>query len=119
MSTSFKVSIRTKYTGKDEKILTVSHYPANNSPALLITSLEGEPLLTASVCMDIPPRKNHIIIKDWSENEGIQEALISANLIGPAVAYHPTGFVVATEHKMLGDLLNAWETHRNEHLSDR
>lgn len=111
---SFVKNIRTKFSGGGEKLLQVSHYTANNSPALLISDLNGEPLLTASVCLDIAPKPGNIIIKDWSENEGICQALISANLISETITYHPTGFVVATEHTMTNELKEAWEAHRKD-----
>lgn len=109
----FRAIIKTKYSGEGERILQVSHYLYGKAPALTIYELDGEPLLTASVCLDpINPKPNHIILKGWSENEGIEAALVKAGLISavPAAA-HPTGFVIAGEWEMRGALLEAWHSH--------
>lgn len=115
MPTTFEANIKTKYTDDGLKVFRVSHYHANNSPALQIYSEEGEPLLTASVCTDRAPKANHIIIKDWSENEGIEDALIVTNLIKSELSsHHPCGFCIAGEFEMIGDLLKAWQAHQKE-----
>lgn len=110
---SFIKNIETKYSGPGEKRLVVAHYMDNDAPALFITSLNHEPLLTASVNIDGSTHEDGIIIKDWSENEGIAEALLKANLIEPYPneVLHATGFVVAQEYRMKNELLAAWQEH--------
>lgn len=44
----------------------------------------------------------HVLIKNWSENEGVYEALLAAGVIGPVVRKVPTGFVTAYECEYFG-----------------
>lgn len=46
-----------------------------------------------------PP--GYVLIKNWSENEGVYEALLAAGVIGPVEKHVPTGFVTAYECKYL------------------
>jgi len=69
------------------------HKYQNNQPALVIYH-EDDVLLKASVNMpelSLPP--GYIFIKNWSENEGILEALIENQVIEPPKCYIPSGFV--------------------------
>lgn len=43
----------------------------------------------------------NVLIKSWSENEGVYEALLAAGVIGPVIRRVPTGFVEAYECKYL------------------
>lgn len=46
----------------------------------------GEPIATASVNIaddDVPMEPNEVFIKDYSENEGMVDALIAAGIINP------------------------------------
>jgi len=111
----FIEDIKTKYSGEGKKILEVSCYMNNKSTALRITALDGEPLIIATVNLEkYAPPDGHILIKDWSENEGIQLALEKAGLISEPINHYPTGFVEATEHRMKGKLLEAWEAFKEE-----
>lgn len=70
---------------------------ANGNHALQIFSLEGEPMLKASVNPpeDIDPLDDdEIAIKEWSENEGVTKSLIDAGVIRPEVTESiASGFV--------------------------
>ena len=44
----------------------------------------------------------HVLIKNWSENEGVYEALLAAGVIGPVIREVPTGFVKAYECEYFG-----------------
>ena len=55
---------------------------------------EGEPYMTASVAHDINIQNDEVIIKNYSENEGILEALIEAEIIDPEVTPFRVNFVV-------------------------
>jgi hypothetical protein len=69
----------------------------------LIDAEDGMSVATASV--NIPEaslKDDEILIKSWSENEGMTNVLIKAGIIGPAIGQVPTGFVHATKHKLLG-----------------
>lgn len=66
------------------------------------TRIEG-PLM--SCCVNFPeltPREGHVWIKDWSENEGLLNALVAADIGMVTGRSHATGFVVAHELKLKG-----------------
>lgn len=100
---------KSRYINEDVTIIVSSY--TNDTPAIVLLSTNGERLATASVALEEKPRPDACFIKDWSENEGIQLALEQLGLIGPPIAHYRTGFVVATEHMMKGDLLNAWKDY--------
>ena len=69
----------------------------------------GEPIATASVYLDLfvdQQAADEVAIKNWSENEGMHEALQAAGIIGPVLRTHcpdptPRMQVPATIHKLL------------------
>ncbi len=72
----------------------------------------GEPIATATVYLehalpDLQP--GEVVIKNWSENEGMHEALEAAGIIGPVLrrllpTFEPREQTPATIHKLL-----AWD----------
>jgi len=59
-------------------------YLSTDRTAITLITEEGEQWCTASVNVpDIPLEKDEVVIKNYSENEGIQEALINAGYIRP------------------------------------
>jgi len=79
-------------------------YPQNNRHAIeLIDTEDCCPVAVASVNIpDVSLEDNEILIKGWSENEGMADILMKAKVIGPVLDKVPTGFVYATKHKLLG-----------------
>jgi hypothetical protein len=116
----FNIELQTKYSKRSLKELHVACYADNKAPALLIKDAKtGEHLLTASVnAHTYEPKKNCILIKDWSENEGIEQALLRANLIEPTGVVVECGYCVANEHKMINGLLDAWHSYQKESSGD-
>ncbi len=50
----------------------------------LIDAGDGEPVACATVCLAgeyAPPTEGHIYVKMWSENEGVLEALVLAQIV--------------------------------------
>jgi hypothetical protein len=81
-------TITTKYLAETPAIIRISSY-SNNRTALQLVSPDGELLLTATVnipTMSLPP--NHVLIKNYAENEGVLAALQAADIL------IPTGFSV-------------------------
>jgi hypothetical protein len=80
---------------------------ANDRIAIqLVDHEDGEPIATASVNLpeyDLPA--DHVIIKDWSENEGMYETLIEAGLITETDLEVPSGFVLAPVGKFTPEAL--------------
>lgn len=114
MYSTNKYYLKTKYANY-KAVMRIGTY-GNGTPALRFEiARTGEPILTASVALDTKPSNDdNILIKNWSENEGIQIWLEKNGLIGPPIMHHPTGFIEATEHKMKGDLLALWHRYNSE-----
>lgn len=73
----------------------------NDRPALTVHNDSGV-ILKASVNLpDIPLPEGYIFIKDWSENQGILQSLISNNVIDFPESSIPCGYVQAHMCKLL------------------
>lgn len=82
--------------------LQQAQYDNGRLALMLVDAEDGSPIAKATV--NIPEEKlaaNEVIIKGWSENAGMPEALIAAGVIGPQLRSVPTGFVEATVHECL------------------
>lgn len=100
--------------------LTLTHYRNGQLAMQLYCAMDDEPdqmepLMTVSTCIidrEIPP--NAIWVKDYSENEGILDWLISNAIVEQeACATAPAGYTVVTAHHLtarfmleVGDALN-------------
>ena len=74
-------------------ILEVSEYSNGGIALLLNDADDGEPIATASVWIEGIP-EGCVAIKDYSENEGMTDALINAKIIKPQIIdFHRSGFV--------------------------
>ena len=61
--------------------------------ALSLVDEEG-PVATATVNLpDVPLGKNQVLIKNWSENEGMLDALVAAGVVKPTGETVRSGFV--------------------------
>lgn len=66
------------------------------------TEDQYEPIATATVNLPyVECDEDEVLIKNYSENEGMEEALIEAEIIGPRLGTRATGFVEVTKHKLL------------------
>ena len=83
-------------------VLDYSTY-MNGRTAIQLNDLEdGMPIATATV--NIPEAKlesNEVIIKNYSENEGMSKALMDAGIIGPPSRSIRTGHVIVMVHELL------------------
>lgn len=71
-------------------------YQNGRTAIQLFDSNDHEPVCTATVNLpDAPLPDGYVFIKDWSENAGIYDALLNANIIGPVEGLYPTGHVAA------------------------
>lgn len=82
-------------------LLVVMRVYPGGSPAITLTLPDGEPFMTASVNLGVGLPDGCIAIKDWSENEGIFDALVNAGIIEDAGYSLPSGFVEAKIAKLL------------------
>ena len=94
--------LKTKYADCTAYVVEKTYSQPNNLCLEIHDFHSDEPLLIATtnvagyVC-----DPGHVLIKNWSENEGIYEALLKAGVIGPVVRRVPTGFVEAYECEYL------------------
>jgi hypothetical protein len=75
--------------------IVFTKYRDNDRTAILLkdTSDSG-PVATATINLpDVKLEEDEVIIKDYSENEGMVKCLIEAGVISSVVAYVKTGFV--------------------------
>jgi hypothetical protein len=95
---SFKISTK-YYTGEVEMIR--DFYLNGNRSFRLVEFNSGAPVMTPTVNVGQDQPHDIVAIKGWSENEGIQDALITAGVIGPILGTIPCGYAVATMHEFL------------------
>lgn len=71
------------------------NYRDNNRIALELTEVgTGEPIATATVNLPrVPLEPNEVIIKDYSENNGMYQALYEAGIVGEKKRMVTTGHV--------------------------
>jgi hypothetical protein len=71
-------------------------------------SQDHEPLCTATVNIpEYPLGTKEVLIKDWSENEGVFEALLEAGIVKDTGKAVRTGFVIAHVAELLVEPDNA------------
>lgn len=76
----------------------------NGNIALLVVADNGEVICKASVnLVDYSIPKNHILIKNWSENEGILSELIHHGIVEDTGKIFPAGFCESHLCKLLVD----------------
>jgi hypothetical protein len=76
-----------------EELTPVMGQYANGQTSIQLIDRAGIPFMTASVAHDLDIDDDCVIIKNYSENEGIMEALIEAGIIEKPFCEIPTGFV--------------------------
>lgn len=82
-----------------------SKYKCGQHAIQLIDLEDGMPYATASVRMpDITINHDEVCIKNWSENEGLMEAMIAANIISEPLYTVPTGYVQVPVCRLLVNL---------------
>jgi len=80
---------------------------ANGQTVLLLRdAITGEPACKATVCVLLGPHqslpKGYVVIKDWSENEGVAETLLAAGIIEqpPETLFVRCGYEQAHVYKL-------------------
>ncbi len=74
----------------------------NGQKALILYDAEDHSVIAkASVCLDMMIPDDHILIKDYGENKGMLECLVSANIVEELEIRHKTGFVEVHECRLL------------------
>jgi hypothetical protein len=89
-----RVRLHTTYIPEDDYDLSLSEYP-NKRTALVLRTLDGEPMAVLSVNLPANPMTDHeIAIKDYSENDGVLAALMEANIVEEPHRFIASGHVV-------------------------
>jgi hypothetical protein len=77
-------------------------YPNERKAIELINAKNGEPVLVATINVpEINIGVDEVIIKNYSENEGVLESLIKAKIISNPLRTIQTGFITAPICKLL------------------
>ena len=76
-----------------EELTPIIGQYVNGQTAIRLVDQDGHPFMTASVAHDVNIPDDCVIIKNYSENEGIMEALIEAGIIEKPFAQIPVNFV--------------------------
>ena len=83
--------IKLKFRGEN-LLLFKGEYAEPPNTALQLVCETGEPFMTASVNIDeVGP--GQVAIKNYSENEGVMDALIEAGVISQPLFWEQSGFV--------------------------
>lgn len=93
--------MRVKFAGYVCDVVFDSYSNNKNTAISLLDALSGEPVIMASVNLTkLPP--NQVAIKNYSEGEGIEAALIEAGIIGnEPILMIPSGFVNIPVYEIL------------------
>lgn len=95
-------NFETKNVERQNVIVETSRNYSNGRTCIQIMSTRGAPLMVASVNLpddDLPD--GHVFIKDYSENEGVADALVKAGFIEPTDVVINQGFVSIRMYKLL------------------
>lgn len=77
-------------------------YPNDRKAIELINAKNGEPVLVATINVpEININENEVIIKNYSENEGVLEALMKSKVISSPLRTIQTGLITAPICKLL------------------
>lgn len=82
--------------------LELGIYPNGRKAIELIDAKNGESVLVATINVpEVQINDDEVIIKNYSENEGILEALIKSNVISSPIKTIQTGFITAPICKLI------------------
>lgn len=99
--------LKVKFAGFD-CIAEFDRYTSTGNVAIqLIDANDGEPITTATVNID-HLEDGYCAVKNWSENDRMEEALLSAGIIEPGVCdIKLSGFVKAPVYRLSAAALKA------------
>lgn len=77
-------------------------YPNGRTAIQLVDAEDGSPVATATVNVpDAVLGEDEILVKNWSENQGMLAALVAAGLVEDTGKVVPTGFVKANVVRLI------------------
>lgn len=92
--------MKVEFRGKDLQVV-FAKYQDNDNTAIILKEHSNDPYadVIASVNGSTQLPSDIVGIKDWSENQGVCEALITGNVIDPSLhGYERSGFVVIEQY---------------------
>jgi hypothetical protein len=98
-----KITLNTRYFPAEPATIRRGKYH-NGETALVLDDAAGLRLATATVCLEQyneHPAEGNVIIKDYSENEGILACLVAQGVISEPVRSIQSGWVNFYECKLL------------------
>lgn len=87
-----QINAKTKWINEKAEV-AFGRYQADGAVAIRLVSPEGEPLATATVCLveyGFTPPAAYVVIKNYSENEGMLDCLVAEGVVKA-----PTEVIVA------------------------
>lgn len=93
-----------------EVVLSFGNYSDNDRLQIYIRDVTDEQLLYVP-SVNLPDKEcpdGHTWIKTWSGNSNIDEMLIKAGIIGPAIKHGKAGYADANLHKILVEDMEEW-----------
>ena len=99
-----KFQFASKYIDSVEASIREDRYIYNDSVSLTLFDANADELLCVATVMIMGYKQapGCVFIKNWSENEGVYEALFAAGVVGTIIRKIPAGFIEAYECKYLG-----------------
>ena len=91
-----------KFNGWDCRVNLTKYIGGSRTAILLVDAVDGSPIATATVNFpEVALAADEVLIKDWSENNGILDALIAEGVVKDTGRRVPMGFVQAVVAKLL------------------
>ncbi len=85
-------------------VIQSQHYRNNRIALSLVDATDGERIATATVNIpEMPLEDGEIFVKDYSENEGMLDALVAAGICQPTGKFVENGLVKIPVCKLLVD----------------
>jgi len=86
--------MKVNFLGYESEIRIGKYKTEDQTSISLIDTEDGEPVAIATVCIPkVKVNPGEVIIKDYSENEGILDVLIEAGVISEPKRYIKTGYI--------------------------
>lgn len=95
-------TFQTKHGGSYQVTLQVGKYRNGQTSLQLMDAEDGTPVATASISIpDIDLDENEVIVKDYSENEGMLDFLLENNIAEMRSEYLEVGYNICSVVKLL------------------
>ena len=95
------LNYESKYGNIPVEIVPKKYVGSNRMALIMLDALDGEPVTTITVNIpEAPLDDDEIIVKNYSENEGMLEFLVESGLVEDTGKFIQTGFVIVNIVKM-------------------